>query len=136
MDMIIKLKGCCEREEQKIFSALGLKPSEYRTLALMKPDQRYTNDQLSREIGLSKSRGCRVFEKLLKKGFLIRRENNEDKRSFLYELTREGEEIKEEITSLKRNCESKILSKVKDQDRDKIREGLHLLLDIMEVKSR
>ena len=111
MDMIIKLKGCCEREEQKIMSTLELKPSEYRALALMKPDHTYTNDQLSREIGLSKSRGCRVFEKLLQKGYLRRRENNEDKRSFLYQLTRSGKKIKEKITSLKRSCESKILSK-------------------------
>jgi DNA-binding MarR family transcriptional regulator len=136
MDMIIKLKGCCEREEQEIISSLELKPSEYRTLALMKPDHAYTNDQLSRETGLSKSRGCRVFEKLLLKGYLIRRENDEDKRSFLYQLTRSGEEIKEKITNLKRSCERKILSKVNASDRDKIREGLLLLINIMEVKRK
>ncbi|MBN2442842.1 MAG: MarR family transcriptional regulator [Spirochaetales bacterium] len=136
MDMIIKLKGCCEREEKNISSSLGLKPSEYRTLALIKEGCDYTNDQLSEETGLSKSRGSRVFENLVKKGFLLRRENAMDKRSFLYELTNDGKRVKMEIAVLKKVCENKILLSIKDQDHDIIHQGLYLLLHVMEGKSK
>ena len=67
MDMLIKLKGCCEHEENNIRSTLGLKPSEYRTIALMKGKTGYSNDELSEETGLSKSRGSRVFDNLVRK---------------------------------------------------------------------
>ena len=134
MDMIIKLKGCCEREENAISSILGLNPSEYRTLALIKKEFSYTNDQLSEKIGLSKSRGSRVFENLVKKQYLIRKENKSDKRSYFYELTKEGQIIKDKIHTLKISCENKILLNIKDKDRNIIHVGLHLLLNIMEEK--
>jgi DNA-binding MarR family transcriptional regulator len=134
MNMLIKLKGCCEHEESVIRSTLGLKPSEYRALALIKPGVCYSNDALSKESGLSKSRGSRVFDRLVKKGYLIRRGNTRDKRSFLYELSVNGITIKNRISQLKKRCEVKILSKITEEQADIIQTGLQILSGIMEVK--
>ena len=79
-------KGCMENEKQ-IRTLCNISLAEYQGIVEIKTTERITCNILSKKMGLSPSRGSRIVDGLVRKGYLLRTTNPEDRRSFILSLS-------------------------------------------------
>ena len=129
--MIFELKFACLSKEESIREKLKLSPAEYRGILSLQPGKIVSCMRLSSAMGLSKSRGSRVVDKLIKNGYLKEAKKEDDKRVFNVKLTRSGEKALKEITILMKECESAILKNVPKSELKTFTQTLHKISEIV-----
>jgi DNA-binding MarR family transcriptional regulator len=131
VEMIFELKFACLSKEESIREKLGLSPAEYRGILSLQPGKAVSCMSLSIAMGLSKSRGSRVIDKLIKNGYLKEAKKEVDKRVFNVKLTRSGEKALKEISIVMKECESAILKNVPKNELKTFTETLHKISEIV-----
>ncbi|HAJ33146.1 MAG TPA: hypothetical protein DCK79_07205 [Candidatus Atribacteria bacterium] len=130
VDLIIELKKGCLIDEEQIRTLCNISLAEYRAVMEIKTTERLTCNVLSEKMGLSVSRGSRIIDSLVRKGYLLRMENPEDRRSFVLSLSSKGAKIKDDIERERNNCEKRIREKLSTKEFDAIKESLELVIKI------
>lgn len=131
VELIFELKFACMSKEESIREKLKLSPAEYRGLLSIQPGQVVSCMQLSGEMGLSKSRGSRVVDKLISGGYLKEVKNEGDKRVFNITLTKSGERALKEINGIMSECETTILKNVPKPELNSFTRTLHKISEIL-----
>ncbi len=131
VEMIFELKFACLSKEESIREKLDLSPAEYRGILSMQPGRAVSCMQLSKVMGLSKSRGSRVVDKLINNGYLKAAKGDEDKRVFNVMLTKSGEKALGEINVLMQECERAILKNVPKGELKTFTQTLHKISEIV-----
>lgn len=130
VDLIIELKKGCMEDEEQIRTLCNVSLAEYKAVMEIDTTERITCNVLSRKMGLSPSRGSRIIDGLVRKKYLIRMTNSEDRRSFVLSLSSKGTKIKEQIERERNNCEKRIREKLSTEELELIKEGLKLVIKI------
>lgn len=112
IDLIITLKNSCYCKEESIREEFSLSPAEYRGLLAAAPGETVSGGVLSRKMGLSISRGSRVIDKLVKKGYVKFSDDIKDRRYLRVQLTANGLKVRSKINMLLDECEREIKSKI------------------------
>lgn len=131
VELIFELKFACLSKEESIRDKLGLSPAEYRGILSMQPGKIVSCMQLSNAMGLSKSRGSRVVDKLIASGYLKEAKKVVDKRVFNIMLTRAGAIALKEINILMKECETAILKNVPKPELKTFTRTLHKISEIV-----
>ena len=97
VDLIIELKKGCMEDEKQIRTLCNVSLAEYKGIMEIETTERITCNVLSEKMGLSVSRGSRIIDSLVRKRYLLRMTNPEDRRSFVLSLSSKGAEIKKKI---------------------------------------
>ena len=105
VDLIVELKKDCMTDEEQIRTLCNVSLSEYKAVMEIKTKERVTCNVLSKKMGLSPSRGSRVIGGLVRKGYLLRTTNPEDRRSFVLSLSSKGAKIKDALEREGNHCE-------------------------------
>jgi len=130
IDLIFELKRSCMEDEEQIRTLCKVSLAEYKAVMEIKTTERITCNVLSKKMGLSPSRGSRIVDGLVRKGYLLRTTNPEDRRSFVLSLSSKGVKIKDDIERERNNCEKRIRGKLSTKEFDLIKEGLELVTKI------
>jgi len=130
VDLIIELKKGCLEDERQIRTLCNVSLAEYKAVMEIKTAERITCNVLSKKMGLSPSRSSRIIDGLVRKKYLIRMTNSEDRRSFVLSLSSKGTKIKEQIEQERNNYERRIKEKLSIEELELIREGLELIIKI------
>ena len=130
LDLIIELKKRCLEDEEQIRNLCNVSLSEYKAVMEIDTTERITCNVLSKKMGLSPSRGSRVIDGLVRKKYLIKMTNSEDRRSFVLSLSPKGTKIKEQIQRERNNCERRMKEKLSAKELNLIEEGLELVIKI------
>jgi len=130
MDLIMELKKGCMEDEEQIRTLCNVSLAEYKAVMEIDTTERITCNVLSKKMGLSPSRGSRIIDGLVRKKYLVRMTNLEDRRSFVLSLSPKGTKIKEQIKRERNNCEKRIREKLSTKELDLIEEGLELVIKI------
>ncbi len=112
VELIFELKFTCMSKEESIREELNLSPSEYRGLLSINPGEVASCMQMSNTMGLSKSRGSRVIDKLIASGYLKEAKNDGDQRIFNVKLSPKGLIAIKKINSVMSDCENAILKNI------------------------
>ena len=107
VNLIIELKKGCVEDEKQIRALCNVSLAEYKGIIEIGTTERVTCNVLSKKMGLSPSRGSRIVDGLVRKGYLLRTTNPEDRRSFVLSLSSKGAKIKDDIERERNNCEKK-----------------------------
>ena len=134
VDLFIELKKGCLEDEQQIRTLCHISLAEYKAVMEIDTTERITCNVLSKKMGLSPSRGSRIIDGLVRKKYLIRMPNSEDRRSFVLSLSPKGTKIKEQIEQERNNCERRIREKLSTEELELIKEGLELVIKIFRQK--
>lgn len=116
VDLIFELKLTCQAKEESIREGLKLSPSEYRGLLSINPGEIKSCMQMSNMMGLSKSRGSRVIDKLIDNGYLKEAKSEDDKRVYNVMLTAKGQNAIKRINAVMNECEKSILKNVPNDE--------------------
>ena len=130
-DTILKIKHFCTCTESKISSSCHIGLAEFKGINAMENHKNITCTELSERMNLSPSRGSRIIDNLVKKGYLLRKIKDCDRRSTLLYLTEKGEKIKNEIHQEQKNFEQKINSKLSAKEIESVKAGLKTLEKIL-----
>jgi len=134
VDLIIELKKGCMEDEEQIRTFCKISLAEYKGIMEIEAAERVTCNALSKKMGLSISRGSRIIDSLVKRGYLLRMENPEDRRSFIISLSSEGVKIRKQIEQEKNNCEYRIRKNLSVREVKLVKEGLELISEILNQK--
>jgi len=134
IDLIIELKKGCLEDEEQIRTICKVSLAEYRGIIVINEGQKITCNILSKKMGLSPSRGSRIIDNLVKKEYLLRMVNPEDRRSFVISLSSRGVKIKNQIEKERNICERRIRKKLSAKEVELIKEGLELINKIFHQK--
>lgn len=130
IDTIIKLKSRCCLEEE-IGEDFNLTSKELACIFNLKDNEAIHSKDLSGKINLSPSRGSRVINNLIKKGFLIEIHDQKDKRYSNISLSKKGNVIFKKVEEKKFECENRLLAKLDSHQREVVKEGLNILLEVL-----
>ena len=114
-------------DEKQIRTLCKVSLAEYKAILEIKTTEIITCNVLSEKMGLSISRGSRIIDSLVRKGYLLRMENPEDRRSFVLSLSSKGTEIKKQIEQERNNYEYRIRKNLSVREVQLIKEGLELI---------
>ncbi len=131
VELIFELKFTCQSKEESIREDLKLSPSEYRGLLSINPGEIVSCMQMSNTMGLSKSRGSRVIDKLIESGFLKEAENDGDRRVFNVKLTTKGINAIKRINLEMGECEKAILKAIPSGELHTFTKTLHKISEII-----
>jgi len=134
VDLIIELKKGCMEDEEQIRTLCNVSLAEYKAVMEIDTRERITCNVLSKKMGLSPSRSSRIIDGLVRKKYLIRITNSEDRRSFVLSLSTKGIKIKEQIERERNNYERRIKEKLSTEELNLIKEGLELVIKIFRQK--
>ena len=127
VDLIIELKKGCMENENQIRTLCNISLAEYKAILEIETTERITCNVLSEKMGLSVSRGSRIIDNLVRKGYLLRMENPEDRRSFVLSLSSKGAEIKKQIEQERNNCEYRLRKNLSTREVELIKKGLEII---------
>ena len=127
VDLIIELKKGCMENENQIRTLCNISLAEYKAILEIETKERITCNVLSEKMGLSVSRGSRIIDGLVRKGYLLRMENPEDRRSFVLSLSSKGAEIKKQIEQERNNCEYRLRKNLSTREVELIKKGLEII---------
>ena len=122
-------RGCLEDEEQ-VRTRCNISFAEYKGIMGIDIEERMTCSALAKKMGLSPSRGSRIIDNLVRKGYLLRIVNPADRRSFVVSLSFKGAKIRKQIKQERNNCEKRIIKSFSEKEVDLIKEGLELITKI------
>jgi len=134
VDLIIELKKSCMEDEKQIRTLCNISLAEYKGIMEIETAERVTCNVLSKKMGVSISRGSRIIDGLVKKEYLLRMENPEDRRSFVLYLSSRGTKIRKQIEQERNNCEYRIRKNLSAREVKLIKEGLELIGEILNQK--
>ena len=134
VDLIIELKKGCMEDEEQIRTLCKISLAEYKGIMEIEAAERVTCNVLSKKMGLSISRGSRIIDSLVKRGYLLRMENPEDRRSFIISLSSEGAKIRKQIQQERNNCEYRIRKNLSVREVKLVKKGLELISEILNQK--
>jgi len=134
VDLIIELKKGCMEDEKQIRALCNISLAEYQGIMKINITERITCNILSKKMGLSISRGSRIIDGLVRKGYLLRTTNPEDRRSFVLSLSSKGIKIRKQIEQERNNCEYRIRKNLSAREVGLIKEGLELIAKVFNQK--
>jgi len=134
VDLILELKKGCMEDENQIRTLCNISLAEYKAILEIETTERITCNVLSEKMGLSVSRGSRIIDSLVRKVYLLRMENPEDRRSFVLSLSSKGAEIKKQIEQERNNCEYRLRKNLSTREIELIKEGLELIAKVFNQK--
>ena len=130
IDLIIELKKGCMEDEEHIRTICNISFAEYKGIMGIDLEESITCNALSQKMGLSPSRGSRIIDNLVRKGYLLRMVNPADRRSFVVSLSFKGAKIRKQIKQERNNCEKRIIKSFSEKEVELIKEGLELITKI------
>ena len=99
---------------------LGLHQSHHSVLITLYKEQGISQEKLSRKLNVDKATVTRSIKKLLEDGFVERRLDKDDKRSYLLYVTEKGEEIRPDIEAMFREWNDIVLEGFSDEEVDQV----------------
>ena len=99
---------------------LGLNQSHHAVLITLYKGEGISQEKLSKKLNVDKATVTRSIKKLIEDGFIERRQDVNDKRSYLLYVTEKGEEIRPDITSMFEEWNNIVLEGFSDEEIDNL----------------
>jgi len=132
LDLIKEIKEGCLEDEKDIRTLCRISLAEYKGIIEIDIEEKVTCNALSQKMGLSPSRGSRIIDGLVRRGYFIRATHPQDRRSFVISLSSSGLNVKKQIEQEKKCCEEKIRKRFSEKEMNQVKEALDLIAQIFE----
>lgn len=96
-NLIFNLLPKCQEKEAWLAESHGLFQAEFKCLRLFGSDETLNNMQIAKRMNLSPSRLTRIIDGLVKKGYMMREIDQEDRRNMKVTLSKKGKALTQKI---------------------------------------
>ena len=132
MDLLTRIRRCCQQRELGIRRESGLTEAEYTCLNSINAEERLTVGALCERMGLSKSRGGRVVDRLVQRGLLQRSAVGTDRRISQVAVTSAGRVVQRKVSECVDACEAALRGRLNESEKHAAQSGLALMLEALE----
>lgn len=116
-DMIGELSRRRYQLAERSFAALGLNHTEARLLTLLDQENgTATQDVLSNMLNIDRSNAGRALKGLELGGYLVRKKDEADKRTYLLQMTAKGRKAVDEISELREQMAQSFFGDLKEAE--------------------
>jgi DNA-binding MarR family transcriptional regulator len=127
-DLTFKLLANCQEKEARLAEQYGLTQAEFRCLRLFGSHASSNNKQIAERMNLSPSRLTRIIDGLVKKNYMLREIDSDDRRNMRVTLSKQGTEIVQKLNNAYIGIHREILNEIEDtQHKPLITAMTHLL---------
>jgi DNA-binding MarR family transcriptional regulator len=134
MDLLTRLRRCCQQRELGIREESGLTEAEHACLNAITAPERLSVGVLCDRMGLSRSRGGRVVDRLVQRGLLERRAAGGDRRVSHVIVTSEGRALQRRVSECIDACEAALHRRLNESQTRAAQSGLAVMLEAMEER--
>lgn len=131
IDLIVELKKKCSLKEEDIQQEFDLSQAEYRGVVIVDAGEKISCSEFSQRLELSPSRGSRIIEKMIEKGFFNYDNVPGDRRTHVISLTGKGKLVRKKIEAKKDQCEEAIRVHYSKLEADELKKTLQQLLEAL-----
>jgi DNA-binding MarR family transcriptional regulator len=131
-NLTFSLLAKCQEKENRLAEQHGLFQVEFRCLRLLGLDEKLNNKALAKRMDLSPSRITRVIDGLVKKGFMIRVIDKDDRRNVVVSLSRRGKNLSNKLYSAFIRIHSEILEEINVSQHKSLTKAMSSLNSAME----
>jgi DNA-binding MarR family transcriptional regulator len=109
---------------------------DFIAIDLIKIGEKLSCNDLSVKMGLSVSGSSRIVDRLVHKGYVLRKANPKDRRSVQVFLSAKGIQLKKSIDELKTQCEKQIFGAIDTKEVEIVKRGISILRKALKSKSQ
>lgn len=131
-DLTFKLLANCQEKEARLAEQYGLTQAEFRCLRLFGTHQSSNNKQIAERMNLSPSRLTRIIDGLVKKNYMLREIDSDDRRNMKVTLSLQGNEIVERLNKAYIGIHKDILDEIEDTQHTPLITAMTHLLSALE----
>lgn len=134
-DLTLGLVGCCQSKQEEIAERAHLSVSEFKCLRAFRRDTEMSVKDIAHRMNLTSSRLTRIIDGLVKKRFVTRHIDPDDRRIINVRLTRQGETVAKKVTSDCIHVYEQVLGIMNAKEHDRIIQAVNELADVMQIKT-
>ncbi|PLX23325.1 MAG: hypothetical protein C0600_14965 [Ignavibacteria bacterium] len=134
-DLTLDLVGSCQRKQERIAERAQLSLSEFKCLRAFRGDTELSVKDIAQRMSLTSSRLTRIIDGLVKKRFVTRHIDSQDRRIINVRLTKQGESISRKVTSDCTHVYEQVLQIISPEDHDRIVTAVGRLTEAMHVRT-
>jgi DNA-binding MarR family transcriptional regulator len=131
-NLTFSLLAKCQEKEDRLAEQHGLFQVEFRCLRLLGLDEKLNNKMLAERMDLSPSRITRIIDGLVKKGYMIREIDKDDRRNVVVSLSRRGKNLSNKLYSAFIRIHSEILEEINVSQHESLIKAMSSLNSAME----
>jgi DNA-binding MarR family transcriptional regulator len=134
-DLTLGLVGCCQSKQEEIAVRANLSLSEFKCLRAFRRDTEMSVKDIAHRMNLTSSRLTRIIDGLVKKRFVTRHIDPDDRRIINVRLTKQGEIVARKVSNDCTHVYEQVLGILQHKDHDRIIQAVNELADVMQIKT-
>ncbi len=131
-DLTFTLLANCQEKEDRLAEQYGLTQAEFRCLRLFGTDECLNNKHIAERMKLSPSRLTRIIDGLVKKEYIMREIDINDRRNMRVSLSEKGKLLVNKLNQAYINIHKEILEDIEDQQHKPLITAMTHLLSALE----
>lgn len=131
-DLTFNLLASCQEKEIRLAEQYGLTQAEFRCLRMFSTDESLNNKQIAERMKLSPSRLTRIIDGLVKKEYINREIDNDDRRNMRVSLSKKGQLLVDLLNKAYLNIHTEILEDIDESQHKPLISAMANLLSALE----
>ena len=134
-DLTLALVGCCQRKQERIAERARLSLSEFKCLRAFRNDTELSVKDIAHRMSLTSSRLTRIIDGLVRKHYVTRHIDPQDRRIINVRLTRQGEIVARKVTNDCTHVYEQVLGTIDPRDHAQIISAVDQLWNALQVRT-
>ncbi len=131
-NLTFSLLANCQEKEVRLAEIHGLTQAEFRCLRLFGSDETVNNKKIAERMNLSPSRLTRIIDGLVKKEYIIREIDPNDRRNMRVTLSSKGQSLVRQLNKAYVDIHREILKDIDPEQHEPLTTALEHLLEALE----
>lgn len=134
-DLTLGLVACCQNKQEEIAERADLSVSEFKCLRAFRRDTEMSVKDIANRMHLTSSRLTRIIDGLVKKRFVTRHIDPNDRRIINVRLTKQGENVARKVTNDCIHVYEQVLGILQPKEHDRIIGAVTDLANVMQIRT-
>jgi len=131
-NLTFNLLANCQEKEVRLAEVHGLTQAEFRCLRLFGKDENLNNKQIAERMKLSPSRLTRIIDGLVKKEYINREIDPNDRRNMRVTLSKKGKLLVQQLNKAYVDIHNEILEDIEESQHEALITAMEHLLSALE----
>ncbi len=131
IDLVCELKKKCIESDNQFIAKLDISDSEYNFMKALINCRHLNSKAVAKRMGLSLSRVSRILDSMVQKGYVLRWQDEKDRRTINIRLSDKGEELKIIIVKFRQECDDKIFASLPENEINLLQNSLKTIISVL-----
>jgi DNA-binding MarR family transcriptional regulator len=136
ISVVFEIGRECLLQMQSVSLGADISQGDFIVIDLLEIGEKLSCNDLAVKMSLSVSRSSRIVDRLVRKGYVLRKANPKDRRAVQVSLSAKGIRLKKNIDKLKTQCEKQIFGAMDTKDFEAVKHGILILSKALKINEQ